>query len=186
MKNALILHGTGNDSTKNWFSWLKKELEELGFLVWAPDLPKADKPNIKRYNNFIFSNKDFEINKETILIGHSSGAVEILGLLQNLPKDVTIDTAYLVGSFMDNLGESDMSGLFTEPFDFELIKKRAKKFVFFHSDDDPFCPLEHAKFLAEKTSGELIILPNQKHFSISTAGEKYKEFSELLEIIKQK
>ncbi|KKU27541.1 MAG: hypothetical protein UX40_C0011G0002 [Microgenomates group bacterium GW2011_GWF2_46_18] len=41
MKNALILHGTDFDKEKkqhfnNWFPWLKKKLEELGYKVWLP------------------------------------------------------------------------------------------------------------------------------------------------------
>ena len=183
MKNALILHGTKGNSKKNWFPWLKEELEKIGYGVWAPDLPDADRPNIKRYNDSLFSNKDFVFNQKTIIIGHSSGAVEILGLLQKLPKKVKVHSVYLIGSFRDSLGWDNLSGLFEEPFNFELIKTKANKFIFFHSDDDPYCPLEHADYLAEQTGGELIILPGQKHFSISTAGEKYKQFPELLNSI---
>lgn len=183
MKNALILHGTGGNSTSNWFPWLKEELEKMGYKVWVPDLPGAEAPNVNRYNEFLL-NSDFEFGPDTIIIGHSSGSVEIFGLLQSLPENVKTGPVYLVGSFKDELGREDLKGLFLEPFDFEKIKTKASKFVFFHSDDDPFCPLDHAKFLCEKVNGELVIIPGQKHFSISTSGEKYKEFPELLEKIK--
>lgn len=122
---------------------------------------------------------------QTIIIGHSSGAVEILGLLEDLPENVKVGSVYLVGAFTDNLGEENLNDLFLKPFDFEKIKTKAGKFVFFHSDDDPFCPLEQAKNLVGKTGGELVLIPGQKHFSISTAGEKYKQFPELLEKIKE-
>ena len=185
MKNALILHGTNGTSKGNWIPWLKAELEKVGYQVWTPDLPGADKPSIKRYNEFLFENKDFSFNEETIIIGHSSGSVEILGLLQELLENIKIKAVYLIGSFKDNLGRDDLRELFEEPFNFGLIKTKASKFVYFHSDDDPYCPLEHAKYLVDKTNGELIILPGQKHFNISTAGEKYKKFPELLEKIKE-
>ncbi len=184
MKNALILHGKGGDSKSNWFPWLKEELEKKGYEVWIPNLPGAGVPNVK-INTELLLNSDFEFSKDTIIVGHSAGSVQILHLLSSLPKEIEIKTAYLVVSFMNDLGWEDLRGLFLEPFDFEKIKTKAKKFIFFHSDDDPFCPLDHAKYLSEKVNGELVIIPGQKHFSISTSGEKYKEFPELLEKIKE-
>lgn len=186
MKNALILHGTKNSPNDNWFTWLKGNLELLGYNVWTPQLPQSDKPTITTYNEFLLS-QDFDFNSETILVGHSSGAVAILGLLQSLPEHITLNACYLIGSFKDNnfLKWDALDGLFLNPFDFYKIKKKAKKFIFIHSDNDPYCPLEHAEFLNEQLKGELVILPGQKHFSISTAGEKYKEFPELLNIVKK-
>ena len=165
MKNALILHGTGSDHSQNWFTWLKKELEGRGYKVWVPDLPHAEKPNIERYNKFIFSNKDWDFNEESIIIGHSSGAVEILGLLQNFPNKVVVNKCFLIGSFMNDLGWDSLKELFISPFDYGKIKQHSKQFVFIHSDNDPHCPLEHAKFLSDKLSGKLIIVKGQGHFS---------------------
>ena len=184
MKNALILHGTKGSSTGNWFQWLKGKLEEKGYTVWVPDLPGAEAPNVKRYNEFLLSG-DFVFNEETLVIGHSSGAVEILGLLQALPKTTKIRAAILVGAFMDNLGEENLNGLFEEPFDFETIETHADKFIFIHSDDDPFCPVEGAKYLADMLDAEFILKSGQKHFSVGTAGDAYKEFPLLLEVIEK-
>ncbi len=182
MKNALILHGTGSNSSGNWFPWLKNELEKRGRSVWVPDLPRADNPNIEKYNAFIFGNHDFQLNAETILIGHSSGAVAILGLLQSLPDTISVDTCILVGAFKDDLGRDDLRGLFTTPFDFERIKKHAKKLIFIHSDNDPYVPLDQVKYLSEKLNGELLVKERQGHFNLEM-GEKYKQFPLLLELL---
>lgn len=165
MKNALILHGTDSNSSANWFPWLKKELEEIGFEVWVPDLPHAEKPNIERYNHFLFTNKDWVFDSDSVIIGHSSGAVEILGLLQALPEGVVVNKCILVGSFKDDLGWDSLKELFIKPFDFEEIKKHAKEFVFIHSDNDPYCPLEHAEYLSQQLGGKLIVKKGQGHFS---------------------
>ncbi|MBU0579192.1 alpha/beta hydrolase [Patescibacteria group bacterium] len=185
MRNALILHGTDGHSKENWFDWLREELEKKDWKVWVPDLPQADKPNIERYNKFIFSNKDWKFDENSILIGHSSGAVAILGLLQVLPENVRIDTCYLVGSFKDDLCWEALEDLFIVPFDFDAIKKKAKRFIFIHSDNDPYCPLDHAKFLSQKLDGKLIIREGQKHFSIGSYGEEYKQFPFLLDLIEK-
>ena len=184
MKNALILHGTGGSPNINWFQWLKKELEKLDYKVWLPQLPNSDKPNIKRYNKLLLS-RDFDFNKETIIIGHSSGAVAILGLLEDLPKGIKISSVYLVAAFIDNLGWKSLNELFAKPFNYNLIKTKAKEFIYFHSDNDPYIPLKQAKYLVSKTSGELVLLPGEKHFSTDAGGPKYKKFSELLSKIKQ-
>jgi len=182
MKNALILHGTNNNSKKNWFQWLKQNLAERGWKVWTPDLPGADEPNPKVYNEFIF-NSDWEFDEDSVLIGHSSGAVEILSLLQHLPEGTKVDKAILVGAFRDNLGVPGLSRLFDEEFDFKKIKTKANRFVFIHSDNDPYCPLDHAEYLSRQLDGELIVKPGEAHFSISTAGEKYKEFPLVLDLL---
>ncbi len=184
MKNALILHGTDATPNDHWFPWLKEELEADGYKVWVPDLPQANKPNIKRYNDFLLSRKDFVFDNETVMIGHSSGAVAILGLLQELPDDVVIKKAILVGAFRNNdLGWNSLGELFEKPFDFEKIKHHAKQITFIHSNNDPFIPLEQAEFLAEKVDGELIILEGQGHFNTGS-DPKFTKFPYLLEVLK--
>ena len=185
MKNALILHGTDGNSKENWFDWLRVELEKKDWKVWVPDLPQAEKPNIERYNEFIFANTDWQFSEESILIGHSSGAVAILGLLQALPDTVQVDTCYLVGVFRNDLKWDALKELFVKPFNYDLIKKKAKRFVFIHSDNDPYCPLEHAEFLAKKLDGQLIVKKRQKHFSIGSYGEEYVKFPFLLDLIEE-
>ena len=182
MKNALILHGTGNDPTRNWIPWLKKELESRKFHVWAPNLPGADKPNIKRYNEFIFSQWKFD--SDSIIIGHSSGAVAIFGLLQALPEYVVINKALLVAGFTDDLDYPPVKDMFTKPFDWKKIKRQAKSFILFHSDNDPYVPLWHGEKMREYFGAELIVMNDQGHFSTTTyPGDRYKQFPQLLEKI---
>lgn len=183
MKNAIILHGTSNTPEGNWFRWLEKELQNRSYEVWLPRLPDAGTPNAKKYNQLLL-NHNFDFNSETILIGHSSGAVSILNLLQALPSEVKIKASFLVGAFKAPEGNPARSELFLfpEPFNFEKIKSHCNKFVFIHSDNDPYCPLSDAEFLAHELNGELVVKKGQGHFNLE-ASPKYNEFPILLELI---
>jgi predicted alpha/beta hydrolase family esterase len=181
VKNALILHGTENTPEGNWFRWLENELQQRSYSVWLPQLPDARLPDAKKYNQFLL-NHGFDFNGGTILIGHSSGAVEILNLLQELPDGIKIKAAFLIGAFKGPLGKESRSALFPKPFNFPKIKSHCGKFIFIHSDNDPYCPLSDAEFLSEKLEGKLVIEPGQGHFNLET-GPQYKKFPLLLELI---
>lgn len=152
-KKAVILHGTANDHTGNWFPWLKTELEKIGYEVWVPDLPDSEHPDAERYNDFLLaSGWDFNNN---LIVGHSSGAVEILALLSVLPKDAKINTAILIGSFahpFDDDPNARRSGLFAKPFDYEYLKTKAKQFIFIQFRQRSLLPLRASSIFAQKIS----------------------------------
>lgn len=187
---ALILHGTDATHRDNWFPWLKDKLEKLGYEVWVPDLPQANQPNTTRYTSFLLSkNWDFE---NSLMIGHSAGAVEILDLLQNLPSGVKINTAILVAPFLGDLGWPQLRDLKNLKFDYQKIKQSAKNFIVLHSDNDPYCPIEHAEEIAVNLGTKLTVMQGMKHFGYSKDPDNpsgYPEgnqFPELLQIIKAK
>jgi len=184
MKTAILLHGTMADSNSNWLQWLKSELESRGFQVWVPDLPNAAYPSLIEWTDYILDNCPFDIDSNTTLIGHSSGAVAVLILSQDfahkihqiISVGVYKDLEYLheVAKFHAN------DRFFDIPFNFEKIKQNCDNIVFIHSDDDPYCPLTHAEYLADKTGGKLVVMPGQGHFNLNKS-EKYNEFPALLE-----
>jgi predicted alpha/beta hydrolase family esterase len=109
----------------------------------------------------------------------------ICNLLQNIPDDVTVDTCIFIGAFYKDHGwdSLDISQLFIESYDWKKIKTKAKKFILIHADNDPYCPLSDAQWLAKTLKGQLIIQKGQKHFSISTMGDQYKQFPFLLKLL---
>jgi len=181
MKNAVILHGTDATAKSNWFPWLKEELEIIGYEVWAPDLPNSGAPNEDTYTKF-FAQANFPFNEDTILIGHSSGAVALLKLLPKIGASVR--ATFLVSAFDDDLGWPNLKGLFVKPFNFDKIRQNGGKIFFFHSDDDPYIPLMQADRIARQCAGTLIPLPGQGHFSTEN-DPSFREFPKLLGKIKE-
>jgi predicted alpha/beta hydrolase family esterase len=177
----VILHGTSASHESNWFPWLKGELESLGHEVWVPDLPDADEPNIATWNQFLLSGEyDF---KDSVLIGHSAGSVEICGLLQELDDSKKLKAAILVGTFRGDLGWDNLHGL-NVPFDYDRIRQMAEKFIVLHSDNDPHCPLDGAEWVAKQLDAEMIVFPGMGHFSMSQ-DIRFSRLPELLEIIER-
>ena len=155
MKNALILHGTGSGPNSGWFDWLSSKLSEKGYQVYAPQLPHTDSPDLTLNRRLIFAG-DFEFSPETIVIGHNSGAVLALKLLEMLPKGTHIDTAVAVSAY--------------QPADFmdkirtDMVRDKARRLVYVHGADDPIAPVDGARDLAKQTGGRIVVVPDAQHF----------------------
>ncbi len=183
VKQALILHGTDGKPDSNWFMWLKNLLEARGYDVWVPLLPENHTPNRRTYNEFIFSSgKDFS---DGIVVGHSSGAVSVLNMLMD-PRCPKVRAAVMVGAWAHNEGtdldREQFKDLFPEKgFDFEAIRSKAEHMLFLHGDDDPYCPIEQARWLAEQLQADIVVVPGGHHL-----GAKYNELPVLLESLEQR
>lgn len=184
VKRAVFLHGTDGSPDKAWVPWLKEQLESRGYEVYAPLLPNNDVPNRITYNDFLFGTDwDFTDN---LLIGHSSGAVEVLNLLDD-ERSQKVRAAVLVGVWADCMGtvmEGDLQKYGQihprDGFDFSKIKQNASQFLYIHGDDDPYCPLDQARWLCGQTGGDLVIIPGGKHLSPKTNPQYADEFPQLV------
>jgi uncharacterized protein len=184
VKNAIILHGTLGSPEGNWFSWLKTELENKGVKVWLPQLPHAERPSLREWSDFVHGNCPFTIDEETLIVGHSSGAILALILAQESEK--TIGAVVAVSVFHDNsLRWEPNDRLFDVSFDWQRTHNRTRKLLFIHSDDDPYVPLEQAKYVAEQCDSEMIMIPRQGHFNLEKS-ERYKRFTALIELMTQR
>lgn len=190
MKNALILHGIGGNPRLNWYQYVGREARKRGYEVSIPQLPEPDKPNLEKIYQFINLNK--YINVDTVLIGHSSGASLVLGILQKLPKDTVIRRAILVSGFVDAnltpelhiyIPRSDYDHLFPLSWDWEKIRRTSHDFIIFYSPSDPFVQPRHAETMQEKLHRKLILIPDALHFSVTSGGERFKKFPELVEYL---
>lgn len=185
MKKAVLLHGTDGSPKDHWFPWLKKELEENGYEVFAPTLPENHTPNRVVYEEYLKkSDWDFSDN---LLIGHSSGTTTILNLLMAdwFPK---VKASVLVGTFLneDLLNEQEwytpgqFDSLFVQEFNVEKIKSKCPEFIFVHGDNDHACDYDDAKEFCQKLDGDFITIKNGAHLSGSSGITEIPEIVEKL------
>lgn len=180
MKNAFIFHGTAGCPEENWFPWLKKELEPLGYNVIVPQFPTPENQTLESWLEVFEKYKEF-YTPETILIGHSLGGTFILNLLQIY--DVKLRGVYLVAVPMGipfvKFIEADKP--FTKNgFDWQKIKANSKVFEIFHSDNDPYVGMTNAEEIAKNLGITINFMPGAGHFN---AAANYTKFPELLEKI---
>ncbi|MEK6888225.1 MAG: alpha/beta hydrolase [Candidatus Aenigmatarchaeota archaeon] len=177
---VMIIPGNGNtDISENWFPYVKKKLEELGMGVIAKNMPD---PDIARKEFWIpFMEKQLKGDENAILIGHSSGAVAILRYLEN-HKALG---AVIVGACYTDLNDEHekLSGYFNDKWQWDKIKKNSQWVIQFASTDDPYIPIEEARFIKNKIGSEYYEFKNQGHMG---ADVNKTEFPEIVEIIKRK
>jgi predicted alpha/beta hydrolase family esterase len=184
MKTALILHGTDGSPELIWIPWLKAKLEEKGYSVWAPLLPNNHYPNRETYGKFLLEeNAEGHDLTDAIIIGHSSGAVETLNLLDD-ERTPHLKLAVMVGAWAGGKPNGydtneQFEHLFPENgFQFNTMRQKADHIAFLHGDDDPWCPLEQAQFLAKSLDVPITVVPNGAHL-----GKNKPELPELWQII---
>ncbi len=190
MKNVIILHGIAGSPILNWYQFVAKEAREKGYTTYIPQLPSSDKPDLELTYKFI--TEKFLFDKETLLIGHSSGASLALGILQKLPDAIVIKMTILVSGFIDPnltpklhtyIPRSDYDNLFPKAWDWEKIRRTSGDFIIFYSPSDPFVQPRHFETMREKLHGKLIFIPDALHFSVTSGGERFREFPELVEYL---
>jgi len=177
MKQLGLFHGSGGNGDVFWLPYLKNHFEAEGWEVINPDFPNSDKPLLAPWVST--AQESFVMNSETVLVGHSLGCPLIMSLLQR--SDVKIDKAILVAGLYDN---TRFDHPFLEEYDWEMIKKNCKQFVFIHSTNDPWdCDEQEADLAFGNLGGTKIIRENQGHFGSTTKKQEYPEFPLLIKLI---
>lgn len=177
---AILIHGNGSSKpTDNWFPYLKNELEKLGIRVDAPQFPETELAKSSAWLPFLET--DLKADDNTILIGHSSGALAAMRYAQTHQ----ILGSALIGAYYTHLGieTEKMSGYFDLPWNWEEIRKNQEWIIQFTSTNDPWIPISEAHVIRDYLQTEYYETPDQGHFG----GDYYKEtFPELLEAIQRK
>ena len=179
---AVIIHGTGSSPEGNWFPYIKAELEKRGVEVCVPQLPVENEQSLDSWLQSFREQVPFELDSDTIVIGHSVGVPFLLNVL-NHELQTPLKATVLVSGFYEKLDlphlESQLATFVDLTYDWELVKKNAGRIIQLHGDDDPAVPLVQAQKLAEKISSDLTVIPGGGHLNRKTG--YINKFPELLE-----
>ena len=170
-KRIIVIHGWDGSSNREWFPWIKKELESKNIEVIIPDMPNTEEPKIEEWVNYI-SKLVKEPDENTFLVGYSIGCQAVLRYLETVDNK-KIGGVVLVAPFFKTLTnlESEEEEKIAKPWletpiDFEKIKKTTNKFTGIFSDNDQFVILEeNKKIFEEKLGGKTVIEHNKGHFN---------------------
>lgn len=156
---ALILHAWYSNPSKNWYLWAKTELEKVGRGVFIPELPTMN-TNLPDINLQLKTIEQF-IDKSTLVIGHSLGAV--LGL--KLAEIANFDKLFLVSGWdFDDLTKEHQL-FWSSKIDHEKIKKNVREIYVISSDNDPYFTAFQAEEMSKRLNGKFILIKGAGHFT---------------------
>lgn len=177
---AILIPGNGGATPQdNWLPYLESELPKLGIIVINQQFPDAVLARQAFWLPFI---KKLGADDNTILIGHSSGAVAAL----RFAEKNKILGSILIGACSTDLGDENekKSGYFDKPWDWKAIKQNQQWVIQFASTDDPFIPIEEPRAIHEKLDSEYHEYTDRQHFGHGIHPKL--EFPELVDALKNK
>jgi len=175
--NYIILHGytgtadqngPGRGDSNNWRPWVKVKLEERGNKVFCPNLPNTNEPNIDEQVQYVIDNVNFEIDENTVIVGHSLGGVVIYKLLEKLNKKVgkVLLVDPVVSPEFPDKERLNVKKSCDWKFNFEKIKKLSDDFVVLGASDFATIFEKDLRFVADKLEANLVLAkPAEGHFT---------------------
>ncbi|NDC38604.1 MAG: serine hydrolase family protein [Proteobacteria bacterium] len=186
MRTAAIIHGTKGSSTGNWFQDVASQLRERGVSAIVPDFPT---PHGQSLANWLvhFDRAVGLLDQNSILVGHSVGAVCALRILERLAVGKRyIHTAVLVAGFTGSLGLPEYDALNSSfvaaPFDWTGIRSSAAHIVCLSGENDPYVPFAQGQQIAQSLGVEHIVIPGGGHLNAEFG---YTSFPRLIEELKK-
>lgn len=162
-------------SNAHWLPWIQKELLMRDYIAQTPEFLE---PYLPQYEKWVQVFEQFELEEDTLLVGHSCGAGFLLRYLSE--NNIQIGQLVLVAPWID-----PTNMLKTDFFDFEInpsILDRAESVTIFSSLDDMDMIIKSVEAIKENLPEVNIIeFEDKGHFCLSDMNTR--EFPELLDTI---
>ena len=172
---VILIHGNGGGTAGDiWFPWLERELSALGLVVINRTFPDNVKARARFWLPFL---EELGADEQTILIGHSSGAVAAM----RYAETHRLAGSILVGVCHTDLGDADeaASGYYRDPWQWSRIREHQPWIAIFNSTDDPHIPIAEARFVAAQLKARYFEFTDRGHFVDSC------EFPEIVDIFRR-
>ena len=163
MQNVFLIYGVGGDKQENWFPWLKRELESLGCNVIYPMFPTPKNQTLGSWQAVLDKYTD-DLTPDSIVVGHSLGVAFLLNVLEKHRVKAAFFVAGVSGP-LENKFDGIMKTFSHRKFNWGKIKKNCRHFCVFHSNNDPYIPLEKGKDLAMRLGVDLMLVKGAGHFN---------------------
>ena len=157
---VILIHGNGGSTAGDiWLPWLERELTRLGLEVINQTFPDNVKARSAFWLPFL---EELGADANTILIGHSSGAVAAM----RHAETHELAGSVLVGVCHTDLGDSGeaASGYYREPWQWQRIRENQPWIGVFGSVDDPCIPISEARFVAAQLKCSYFEFTDRGHF----------------------
>lgn len=164
MKRVFIIHGYTGYPDKNWFPWLKDELEKITIDVVAPSMPNTLMPRLEKWLPHLQQIVG-DLDEDTYLVGHSLGCPTILRFLEQLPEGKKVGGVVLVAGFAEPIRLINLNGFTEDAWHDEKIRASTNEIVLVNSDDDEHVPLDMGERMRDRFDAKLIVLHNAGHIN---------------------
>ncbi len=174
LPRVILIHGNGGSTADDiWLPWLERELTRLGLEVTNRTFPDNVKARARYWLPFL---EELGAGPNTILIGHSSGAVAAM----RYAETHQLAGSVLVGVCHTDLGDSGeaASGYYGNPWQWQRIREHQPWIGIFNSIDDPCIPVTEARFVAAQLRCRYFEFDDRGHFTDS-------EVPELLQFVRR-
>jgi predicted alpha/beta hydrolase family esterase len=148
IKKAILLPGNGLDPDDDmrevmWYGWMQAALRELlniPCIMEVPPFPLEAYEEHWKAHALKLAGGDL---RDTLVIGHSSGAACALRLME----EHKIGGCILVAAYNSDLGDrlERQSGYFSRPFDYAAMVRNAGFVLQFHAKNDHLVPVRVAR-----------------------------------------
>src|SRR3989338_3217107 len=122
--NYVLIHGYKGSPQRNFFPWLKAELERRGHRVTAVSLPTPANPDVMEQVQHVIAHASFDEN--TVLLGHSLGTMVALKVAEQLKQPIA--KLILAAGFISPRSNEhrEFAKKFDWKFDFAKIRANAR------------------------------------------------------------